>query len=256
VVLPGVVVAGAVLGPLRIVVAIAAAPPGVVVAGAVAGPLQIVVAIAAAPPGVVAVGAVAAPLGIAAGIAVALPDVVAVSAEAAPLAIAAGIVVVLLPLEISVLPEVVVGLLVTAVVIVHGASNLGHPRYFASPNVCSFPSCSSSVGPVGGVFVDSSIVALANDAPYSRSSNLVAPLYKKMERIDSSPNLHYISATDTIGLPTDATTNPCRKTYPHLSQGQHRHKSQVSLSPLEVRQIRWGEAEKCQRLHLPLSSPE
>jgi hypothetical protein len=227
---PGVVagvVAGAVVGPLRIVVAIAVALPGVAAAGAAAvavavGTLLIVVAIAVAPPGVAAVSAVAAPLGI-----------------------AAGIVVVWLPLEISVLPEVVVGLLVAAAVLAPGASNPGHPRYFASPNVCSFPSCSSSVGPVGGVFVDSSIDALANDALYNRSSNLTVPLCKKMERFDSSPNRHCSYESDTIALATDATTNPYRKTYPCLSQGQRRHKSQVSLSPLEVRQIRWEEAEKC-----------
>ena len=197
------------------------------------------------PPGVVVVGAVAAPLGIQAGIAVALPGVVAVDAVVGPLGIAAGIAVVWLPLEISVLPEVVVGPLVTAVVIALGASTLGHPKYFASPNVCSFPSCSSSVGLVGGVFVDSSIDALSNDAPYSRSSNLMVSLYKKMERFDSSPNLYYSSASDTTALPTDATTNPCRKRCPNLSQGQHKHKSQVSLPPLEVWQIRWEEAEKC-----------
>ena len=166
------------------------------------------------------------------------PGVVAVNAVVGPLRIAVAIVVVWLPLEIAVLPEIVVGPLETAVVIAFGASNLGHPKYFAPPNVCSFPSCASSVGLVRGVFVGSSIDALSNDAPYSHSSNLMVSLYKKMERFDSSPNLNYSSASDTIALPTDATTNHCRKRCPHLSQGQHRHSSQVSLPPLEVRQIR------------------
>ncbi|MDO8721372.1 MAG: hypothetical protein Q7J31_03990 [Syntrophales bacterium] len=79
------------------------------------------------------------------------------SAVAGPLRIAVGIVVVWLPLEIAVLPEIVVGPLETAVVIAFGASNLGHPKYFASPNVCSFPSCASSGGLVRGVFVGGSI---------------------------------------------------------------------------------------------------
>ena len=166
------------------------------------------------------------------------PVVVAVSAVAGPLGIAVAIVVVWLPLEFAVLPEVLVGPLETAVVIAFGASNLGHPKYFASPNVCSFPNCASSVGLVGGVFVGSSIDALSNDAPYSHSSTLMVSLYKKMERSDSSPNLNYSSASDTIALPTDATTNHCRKRCPHLSQGQHRHSSQVSLPTLKVRQIR------------------
>ena len=155
-----------------------------------------------------------------------------------PPCVVVAIVVVWLPLEIAVLPEIVVGPLETAVVIAFGASNPGHPKYSASPNVCSFPSCASSVGLFGGVFVGSSIDALSNDAPYSHSSNLMVSLYKKMERFDSSPNLNYSSATDTIALPTDATTSHCRKRCPHLRQGQHRHKSQVALPPLEVRQIR------------------
>ncbi len=166
------------------------------------------------------------------------PGVLAVSAVVGPLRIVVAIVVVWLPLEIAVSPETVVGPLETAVVIAFGASNLGHPKYFASPNVCSFPSCASSVGLVRGVFVGSSIDALSNDAPYSHSSNLMVSLYKKMEPFDSSPNLNYSSASDTIALPTDATTNHCRKRCPHLSQGQHRHSSQVSLPSLEVRQIR------------------
>src|SRR5450759_379979 len=131
-----------------------------------------------------------------------------------------------------------------AVVIAFGVSNLGHPRYFASPNACSFPSCSSSVEVVGEVFAGSSIHVLPNDDPCSHSSNLMVSLYKKMERFDSSPNLNYSSASDTIALPTDATTNHCKKKCPHLSQGQHRHSSQVSLPPPEVRQIRCAAAEE------------
>ena len=109
-----------------------------------------------------------------------------------------GIVAVWLPFELAVLPEILVGPLETAFVIEFGASNLGHPKYFASPNVCSFASCASSLGLVGRVFVGSSIDALSNDAPYSRSSNRMVSLYKKMEHFDSSPNLNYSSANDTI----------------------------------------------------------
>ena len=132
---------------------------------------------------------------------------VAVTAVIGPFRILIAIVVVWLPLEFAVLPEILVGPLETAVVIALGASNLGHPKYFASPNVCSFPSCASSVGLVGGVFAGSSMDALSNDAPYSHSSNPRVSLYKKMERFDSSPNLNYNYASDTIALPTDATTN-------------------------------------------------
>jgi len=126
-----------------------------------------------------------------------------------------------------------------------GASNLGHPNCYASPNIRSFPSRANSFGLVGGVFVDNSIGALSNDDPYSHSSNLVLSLHKKMERFDSGPSLNYVSASDTIGLPTDATTNHCRKRCLHLNQGQHRHMFLVSLPALEVRQTEWEGAEKC-----------
>jgi hypothetical protein len=71
---------------------------------------------------------------------------VAESAEVGPPGIAAWLVVVSLPrgavagpLELSVLPEIFVGPFWTAVVIALGVSSLGHPKYFASPNVCFFP---------------------------------------------------------------------------------------------------------------------
>ena len=178
------------------------------------------------PPVVLAVSVVAGPLGIVVAIVVAVL-----------LGIAVAIVVVWLPLDFAVLPESAVGPLETADVIAFGVSNLGHPRYFASPNACSFASCSSSVGLVGGVFVGSSIDALSNDAPDSHSSNLTVSFHKRMEPFDSGPSLSYSSASDTSVLPTDATTNHCKKKCPHLSQGRRRHKSQVSLPPLEVRQI-------------------
>ena len=114
-----------------------------------------------------------------------------------------------------------------AVVVAFGASNLGHPRYFASPNVCSFPSCSSSVGLARGVFAGSSIDVLPNDDPCSHSSNLTVLFYKRMGPFDSRPNLSHSGVSDTSVLATDATTSHCRKRCPHLRQGQHRHPSQV-----------------------------
>lgn len=75
--------------------------------------------------------------------------VVAVSAVVGPLRIVTAIVVVWLPFEIAVLPGILVGPLEMAVVVAIGASNLEHPKYFVSPNVCSVPRCSSFVGLVG-----------------------------------------------------------------------------------------------------------
>jgi len=179
------------------------------------------------------VGAVALPLGIAVLIAEVWPaPELVVSSEVADGVVVAG------PLE-------------AAVVIALGASNPGRPMYFASPNVYPFPSCSSFGELVAGVFVGSSIVALPNDAAYSHSSSLRVPLYKKRERFDNGPNPNYSFASDTNALPTDATTSHRRKRWPHRRQGRHRHTSQVSLPSLEVRQIRWVEAEECLHLHQP-----
>ena len=153
-----------------------------------------------------------------------LPPGVVATALACPLLIVVGV--------------VVVAALDPVVVIAFVVANLGHPKFVASPNAYYFPSPSSSVQLVGEIFVGGSIDALSNDAPCSHSSSLSVSMHKKMERSYSGSNLNYSSASDTIALPTDATTNHCRKRCPHLSQGQHRHSSQVSLLPLEVRQIR------------------
>ena len=132
----------------------------------------------------------------------------------------------------------------TVVLIAFGVANPGHPKYFASPNVCSFASCSSSVELVGEVFVGSSTHALSNDDPCSHSSSLRISFYKKMERFYSRPNLSRSTVSDTNVLPTDATTNHCRRRCPCLHRGRRRHTSQAALSAPVVRQIRWAAAEQ------------
>jgi hypothetical protein len=158
-----------------------------------------------------------------------LPEIVVAvaEAEAGPPVIAIAMVVVWLSLAVAALPEISAEPPETAVAIASGASN-----------VCSFPSCSSSVEVPGGVFVDGSIDAPSNDSPDSHSSNPMVSIHKKMERFDNSPNLNHSFASDTIALPTDATTSHCRKRCPHLRQEQHRHSSQGSLPPPAVRRIR------------------
>jgi hypothetical protein len=122
--------------------------------------------------------------------------------------------------------------------------NPAHPKYFASPNACSFPNCASSLGLGGGVFVGNSTYALSNDAPYSHSSNPMVCFHKKTGRFDSGSNPNYNSASGTTALPTDATTSHCRKIFPHPSQEPHRHLSPVSPPLPAVRQTRLAEAEK------------
>ena len=128
--------------------------------------------------------------------------------------------------------------LVPVSVVVVEVDSPGRPKYFASPNAGSFPSCSSSVEVVGEVFVGSSTGARTNYGPCSILSNLGLHQNKNLEHYYNDPSPGYNNVSDTIALPTDATTNHCRKRCPHLSQGQHRHSSQVVLPPLEVRQIR------------------
>jgi len=141
-------------------------------------------------------------------------------------------------------------------VIAFGPSSYpGHPNYFASANAYFFPNSSSFVGLVGGVLFGGSIVALSNDSPCNHSSNLRVYFDEKMESLDSSPNLNHSSASGTIFLPTDATTNHHRKKCQRLRQVQHRHSSPVSLPIAVVRQILLA-AKKLQRLHSPWPSLE
>jgi hypothetical protein len=135
--------------------------------------------------------------------------------------------------------------LVPVSVVVVEVDSSGHPTFVASPNACSFPSSSSSVELVGEVFVGSSTGARTNYGLCSILSNLGLHQNKNLELCYNNPIPGYNNASDTIALPTDATTNHCRKRCPPLSQGRRRHTSQAALSTPVVRQIRWPAAEKC-----------
>jgi hypothetical protein len=100
-------------------------------------------------------------------------------------------------------PESVVGVAVVVGVV----SNLGHPKFVDSPNVCSLSNCSSSFEVVGEVFGGNSTDALSIDDSCSHSSNLKVSPHEKMERFYNRPNLSYSVESDTSGLSTDATTN-------------------------------------------------
>ena len=173
------------------------------------------------------------------------PGVVAVNALAVPLGFAVAIAAVWLFHERAIFPVILVGSLETAAVNAFGVSNPGHPTFAAFPNACSFASCSSSFEAAGGVCAGSSIAVIPTDDSCSHSSNLTVSLHKRMGHFDSRSNLRHSAVSDTSALPTDATTSHCRKRCPHPGQGLHRHTSQAALPPLEVRQIRWVEAQKC-----------
>ena len=141
-------------------------------------------------------------------------------------------------------PHAVAGPLWSVMESAFGAANLGHPRYFASPNVCPFPSCASSVGHLDEGFFGSAIAVLANVYLCIRSSSLMVPSCRRAGLFGSGSNLNCRYASDTNALPKDATTNHYRKKRPHLNLEPHKHLSPVSLLIAEVRQRRGLEAEK------------
>ena len=134
--------------------------------------------------------------------------------------------------------------LVAVSVVVAEVDSSGRPKFFVFPNICSFPNCSSSLQVVGKVFVGSSTGARTNYDLCSILSNLDLHQNKKLEHCYNNPNPGHNNVSDTNDLPIDATKNHSRKRGLHQFQGQRKHTSQVSLSPLVVLQIRWAVVEK------------
>jgi hypothetical protein len=129
-------------------------------------------------------------------------------------------------------------------VVVVEVDSSGPPKSLAFPNVDHYASSSSSVELDGEVFVDSSIGARTNYGLCSILSNLGLYQNKNLEHCYNNPSPGYNNVSDTNVLPTDATTNHCRRRCPRLRQGQRRHTSQAALSSPVVRQIRWAAAEQ------------
>ena len=104
----------------------------------------------------------------------------------------------------------------------------GRPRFVASsPNICSFPSSSSSVELGCKVLVCDPTDARTSYDLCSILSNPGLHHNKNVEHgyNDASPG--YNNMSDTNDLPTDATTNHSRKTGLHQCKDQRRHTSQV-----------------------------
>ena len=132
-------------------------------------------------------------------------------------------------------------------VVVVEVDSSGRPKFFAFPNICSFPNCSSSVEVVGEESVHSSTGARTNYGLCSILSNLGLHQNRNWERCYSDPSPDRDTVSETNDLPMDATSNHSRKTSPHLSPEQRTHCSfQASRSHPEVHEIRWGAAEKFQ----------
>ena len=128
--------------------------------------------------------------------------------------------------------------LVPVSVVVAWVYSSGRPKFLAFPNVDHFASSSSSVEAVGEESVHSSTSARTNHGFCSILSNLGPRQNKNLEHCYNNPNPGHNTVSDTSALPTDATTNHCRKRCRHLRQGQRRHTSRGSLPPPAVRQIR------------------
>jgi hypothetical protein len=134
--------------------------------------------------------------------------------------------------------------LVPVSVVVAEVDSSGRPKFLAFPNVDHFASSSSSVEVVGWESVHSSTDARTNYDLCSILSNLGLHQNKNLEHCYNNPSPGYNNVSDTNDLPIDATTNHSRKRGLHQCQVQRRHTSQVSLSPVVVREIRWAAAEE------------
>ena len=134
--------------------------------------------------------------------------------------------------------------LVPVSVVVVEVDSSGRPKFLAFPNVDHSASSSSSVEVVGEESVHGPTGARTNYDLCSILSNLGLYQNKNLAHCYNNPSPGYNNVSDTNDLPKNATTNHSRKRGLHQCQVQRRHTSQVSLSPLVVRQIRWVAAEE------------
>ena len=194
------------------------------------------VVVLAAEPGVFALVFVAVEL---------FPEVVALAAGSEVFVLAAepGVFVAVVPVADVAEPRASVDIAVAFVVlvpvcdVVGEVDSSGRPKFFAFPNICSFPNPSSSGGVVGEESVHSPTDVRTNYDLCSILSNLGLHQNKNLEHCYNNPNPGYNNVNDTNDLPKNATTNHSRNRSLHQCQGQRRHTFQVSLSPLVVRQI-------------------
>jgi hypothetical protein len=219
-----------------VAVAVAAEPEAVSV---VAEPEA--VSVAAEP---VAVAAAAEPEAVSV---VAEPEVVSAAAEPVAVAVAVAVAVVVAvvaePEAVSVSePQVYADIAVAFVVLVPVSAvvvevySSGRPKFRAFPNADHFASSSSSVEVVDEESVHSPTGARTNYGLCSILSNLGLYQNKNLEHCYNNPSLGYNNASDTNGLPIDATTNHYRRICPRLHQGLRRHTSRAARSTPAVRQ--------------------
>lgn len=130
-------------------------------------------------------------------------------------------------------------------VVVVEVDSSGRPKFLAFPNVDHFASSSSSVEVVGEESVRNPTGARTNYGFCSSLANLDLHQNRNLEHCYNKSIHGYNNVSDTNDLPMDATTNRSRKRGLHQFQEKHRHSSQVTLSRLEVRKIKYVEVEEC-----------
>jgi hypothetical protein len=127
--------------------------------------------------------------------------------------------------------------LIPVSVVVVEVDSSGRPMFPAFPNVDYFASSSSSVGVVGWESVHSPTGARTNCGLCSILSNPDLHQNRNLEHSYNNPSPGYNNASDTNGLPINATTSHSRKRGLHQCQEQRRHMYRVSLLNLAARQI-------------------
>ena len=182
--------------------------------------------------------AVLAELELAAAAVLAELEVAVLAAESDVVALAEPEAVFVSELQVSLDIAVAFVVLVLVSVVAAKTYSSERPRFLAFPSVDCFANSSSSVELVAEESVDSPTGARTNFYLCSILSNPGLHQNKNLEPFYNNANPGYNNASDTNGLPMDATTNRSRKTNLRQCRERHIHTCQAILSPAVVRQIR------------------
>jgi hypothetical protein len=148
--------------------------------------------------------------------------------------------------QVSVHIHTVFAVSIPVFVLVEGADIFRRSIFFLFPNIDYCASLSSFVEDVDKESVGSPTDAHANYDLCSILSNQSLYHNKNMGYIYNKSNPDHNNVSDTSALPMDATTNHPRKRGLHQSQGQRRHRYQVSRSPPVGLEIGWVAEEEYQ----------
>lgn len=106
-------------------------------------------------------------------------------------------------------------------------ADLASPSDSVSPNASSAPSPASFSPYHGGLRDDVSNRGRSSGVLDSAGASGAAPVYKKRGRFGNAPIPGHDCASDTSGLPMDATTSRRKRRCPPLHAARHRHMCRV-----------------------------